>query len=434
MHSTKTTNLDLFNQAKQCIPGGVNSPVRSFKSVGGIPFFTKRAKDCYLFDVEDNSYIDYICSWGANIVGHANPYVVDKVTQAILGGFSYGTPTELEVEFAKTITKLIPSIEMFRLVSSGTEAVMSAIRVARGKTQRKYIIKFDGCYHGHADYLLVNAGSGLLTHGSPSSKGVLEEAAHYTLTASYNDINSVQMLFEKYHNQIAAIIIEPYVGNMNLIKPTPEFIQTLSKLCRDNSSLLIFDEVMTGFRVALTGAQGRLNITPDLTIFGKVIGGGMPLAGFGGKKDIMEVLSPLGDVYQAGTLSGNPIAVTCGLATLDLIQQAGFYSKLESNLRLLVSGINKLASKYQIPICADSIGGMFGVYCNNKIPTNFAQMQSSDAKLFNKFFHKLLVRGVYIAPSLYEAGFICSAHTENVINQTLEHVEQVLVELSKEEL
>ena len=322
------TKQQIFETAKQYIPGGVNSPVRSFNSVGGTPFFTARAKDCFLFDSDGKQYIDYVCSWGANIVGHAHPDVIAAVSAALQNGFSYGTPTELEIEFAKQISQLLPSIEKFRLVSSGTEAVMSAIRLARGYTQKKYIIKFNGCYHGHSDCLLIKAGSGLQTFGNPSSDGIPEEAVRHTLVLEYNDVAELEQAFQLYPEQIACVVVEPFAGNMNLVRPSAEFMTTMRRLCNQNNSVLIFDEVMTGFRVSLGCAQELLAIKPDLTTLGKVIGGGMPLAGFGGKREIMDCLAPLGGVYQAGTLSGNPIAVTAGLANLKLIQVEGFYTNL----------------------------------------------------------------------------------------------------------
>ena len=420
------TNQQIFNEAKQYIPGGVNSPVRSFNSVGGTPFFTKRAAGCHLYDSDDRQYIDYVCSWGANIVGHANPIVIEAVSTALHNGFSYGTPTELEIEFAKQICQLLPSIEKFRLVSSGTEAVMSAIRLARGYTNKKYIIKFNGCYHGHSDSLLIKAGSGLQTFGNPSSAGIPEEAVKHTLVLEYNDINELNEAFKLYAEQIACVILEPFAGNMNLVRPSTQFIHTLRQLCTTHNSILIFDEVMTGFRVGLGCAQQLLNIKPDLTTLGKVIGGGMPLAGFGGKKEIMDCLAPIGNVYQAGTLSGNPIAVTAGLANLQLIQQEGFYPNLNKISQQLTHGLTKLAHAKGLAFSADYIGGMFGFYFLENIPNSFNAVKQAEQIVFNKFFHHMLDNGVFFAPSMFEAGFICSVHTPVVINQTLALAEDAL--------
>ncbi len=413
------TNKEIFEQAKSYIPGGVNSPVRSFNSVGGTPFFTSRAEGSSLFDIEGKEYIDYVCSWGANIVGHANKTVVAKVTEALANGFSYGTPTELEVVFAKKICELVPSVEKFRLVSSGTEAVMSAIRLARGYTRRNYIIKFNGCYHGHSDSLLIKAGSGLQTFGNPSSSGVPEEAIRHTLVLEYNDTEQLVEAFRVYPEAIAAVVIEPFAGNMNLVRPTSEFIQQLRQLCSDNGTILIFDEVMTGFRVALGGAQQVLGVKPDLTTVGKVIGGGMPLAGFGGKAEIMDCLAPIGGVYQAGTLSGNPVAVTAGLAVLDLIQQPGFYLNLADSASSLMEGLKKIASEEGVTLSTDSIGGMFGFYFSDRVPQSFAEVKEGNQELFNRFFHLMLDRGVFFAPSMYEAGFISAVHNNVIIDKTL---------------
>lgn len=413
------TNKEIFEQAKSYIPGGVNSPVRSFNSVGGTPFFTSRAEGSSLFDIEGKEYIDYVCSWGANIVGHANKTVVAKVTEALANGFSYGTPTELEVVFAKKICELVPSVEKFRLVSSGTEAVMSAIRLARGYTRRNYIIKFNGCYHGHSDSLLIKAGSGLQTFGNPSSSGVPEEAVRHTLVLEYNDIEQLTEAFRVYPDAIAAVVIEPFAGNMNLVRPTSEFIQQLRQLCSDYGTILIFDEVMTGFRVALGGAQQVLGVKPDLTTVGKVIGGGMPLAGFGGKAEIMDCLAPIGGVYQAGTLSGNPVAVTAGLAVLDLIQQPGFYLNLADSASSLMEGLKKIASEEGVTLSTDSIGGMFGFYFSDRVPQSFAEVKEGNQELFNRFFHLMLDRGVFFAPSMYEAGFISAVHNNVIIDKTL---------------
>ncbi|HLX55359.1 MAG TPA: glutamate-1-semialdehyde 2,1-aminomutase [Aquella sp.] len=424
------SNSILFTKAKNYIPGGVNSPVRSFNAVGGTPFFTARAKDHYLYDVEGNQYIDYICSWGANIVGHANDYVCNKVNNAVINGLSYGTPTEMEVSFAHEITKLLPSIEKFRTVSSGTEATMTAIRLARGYTNKKYIIKFNGCYHGHSDSLLVKAGSGLATFKNPSSGGVPEEAVQHTFVLEYNNVEDLKAAFEKHPNEIACVILEPFAGNMNLVRPSSEFTQTLRRLCTEFKSVLIFDEVMTGFRVSLNCAQGLLGIKPDLTCLGKVIGGGMPLAGFGGRADIMDCLAPLGGVYQAGTLSGNPLSVAAGLANLELIQKPGFYEHLNSINSSLTKGLAASAAKHGIPFCSDYVGGMFGFYFCETIPQNMSEMSNGNAQVFNAFFHKMLKAGVYFAPSMYEAGFICATHDINAVNKTLELADTAFNEIA----
>lgn len=420
----------IFNQALQYIPGGVNSPVRSFNSVGGTPFFTARAKDCYLFDSDGKQYVDYVCSWGANIVGHANEEVIDRVTAALHNGFSYGTPTELEVEFAKQITQLLPSIEKFRLVSSGTEAVMSAIRLARGYTNKKYIIKFNGCYHGHSDCLLIKAGSGLQTFGNPSSAGIPEEAVRHTLVLEYNDVAALNEAFKLYPNEIAAVIVEPFAGNMNLVRPSAEFMTTMRSLCSAHGSVLIFDEVMTGFRVGLGCAQEVLGIKPDLTTLGKVIGGGMPLAGFGGKREIMDALAPLGSVYQAGTLSGNPIAVTAGLANLEIIQRDGFYDKLGASARELVSNLNLLAHEAGIEFCSDNIGGMFGFYFSAEVPKSFEEVKAANQERFKHFFHLMLADGVFLAPSMFEAGFVCIKHDAQALEQTLASAKRAFAALA----
>ncbi len=420
----------IFNQALQYIPGGVNSPVRSFNSVGGTPFFTARAKDCYLFDSDGKQYVDYVCSWGANIVGHANEEVIDRVTAALHNGFSYGTPTELEVEFAKQITQLLPSIEKFRLVSSGTEAVMSAIRLARGYTNKKYIIKFNGCYHGHSDCLLIKAGSGLQTFGHPSSAGIPEEAVRHTLVLEYNDVAALNEAFKLYPDQIAAVIVEPFAGNMNLVRPSAEFMTTMRSLCSAHGCVLIFDEVMTGFRVGLGCAQEVLGIKPDLTTLGKVIGGGMPLAGFGGKREIMDALAPIGSVYQAGTLSGNPIAVTAGLANLEIIQRVGFYDELSTNTRELVSNLNLLAHEAGIEFCSDNIGGMFGFYFSAEVPKSFEEVKAANQERFKHFFHLMLADGVFLAPSMFEAGFVCIKHDAQALEQTLASAKRAFAALA----
>ena len=413
------TNTELFNLAKQYIPGGVNSPVRSFSAVGGVPFFTKSATGAFLIDSQNKRYIDYVCSWGANIVGHANPYVVEKVKESLNSGFSFGTPTELEIDLARLIIKLMPNIEKLRLVSSGTEATMSAIRLARGYTQKKYIIKFNGCYHGHSDNLLVSGGSGLTTFGVPSSNGVTKASIEHTLVLEYNSISDLEMAFNKYPDDIACVILEAFAGNMNFVRPTNEFLVKLRHMCDKHKSLLIFDEVMTGFRVSLRGAQDLFGIRPDLTTLGKIVGGGMPLAAFGGKASIMDCLSPLGSVYQAGTLSGNPVAVTAGLATLEIIQASGFYDHLNQINYKLTNGLEILAKQHGIPFITDYVGGMFGFYFTDKLPHNLQNTNQASIDIFNKFFHYMLNNGVYFAPSVFEAGFICSSHDEQVIDQTL---------------
>lgn len=424
-------NQEIFTKAKEYIPGGVNSPVRSFNSVGGTPFFTAKAKDCYLYDEEGKPYIDYICSWGANIVGHAHPEVISEVNQAVANGFSYGTPTLLEVKFAAKISGLLPSIEKFRLVNSGTEAVMSAIRLARGYTNKKYIIKFNGCYHGHSDCLLIKAGSGLQTFGNPSSAGIPEEMVKHTLALEYNDADGLEQAFKLYPHDIACVIVEPYAGNMNLVRPNDTFMRVMRELCTTYGSVLIFDEVMTGFRVDLGCAQKLLGITPDLTTLGKVIGGGMPLAGFGGKREIMDCLAPVGSVYQAGTLSGNPIAVTAGLKNLELICASDFYPGLARITKALTHGLTLLAQKHGFAFCSDSVGGMFGFYFSEKIPQNFAEVKTANQELFNHFFHLMLDLGVFFAPSMFEAGFICASHSKEIIDITLEKAEQAFAELAK---
>ncbi len=423
------SNQEAFTLAKKYIPGGVNSPVRSFNSVGGMPFFTRKAQDCYLYDIEGNEYIDYVCSWGANIVGHAHEEVLAHVQNAIYNGLSFGTPTELETKLAKTICDLMKNIEQVRLVSSGTEAVMSAIRLARGFTGRKYIIKFNGCYHGHSDSMLVSAGSGVATFYNPSSSGVTEESIIHTIILEYNDTDGLKETFNKLGDEIACVIFEPYAGNMNLVFPQMEFVKTMRDLCTKYKALLIYDEVMTGFRVALNGAQSLLGINPDITVLGKIVGGGMPLAAFGGSAEIMQHLSPIGSVYQAGTLSGNPIAVTCGLANLDIIQELGFYEHITEMSQLLISGLTELAKKHSIPFCASNVGGMFGIFFQEQLPNNLEQVKCTNQKHFNDFFHLMLASGVFFAPSMYEAGFICRKHGTGVINKTLESADIAFAKL-----
>lgn len=412
-------NQILFDKSQQLIPGGVNSPVRAFRSVGGTPIFFKRGLGSKLWDVDGKQYIDYINSWGPMIVGHAHPEVIKAVQEVAENSLSFGAPTGLELEMAELINKLVPSMEQVRLVSSGTEATMSAIRVARGFTGRNKIVKFEGCYHGHADALLVKAGSGLLTFGEPSSAGVPAEVAAHTLTLEYNNTQELKDLFGKIGSEIACVIIEPVVGNMNLIVPHMEFLQTLRELCTQYGSVLIFDEVMTGFRVHLGGAQALYNIKPDMTTLGKVIGGGLPVGAFGGRKEIMSCLAPLGAVYQAGTLSGNPVAVTAGLKTLELIQAPNFHDKLTAQTKKLVDGLVAAAKEAGVVFSAQNVGGMFGLYFSETCPTSFAEVMQSDKAAFNLFFHTMLDAGIYLGPSAFEAGFVSAAHTNEDIALTI---------------
>ncbi|MBI3284097.1 MAG: glutamate-1-semialdehyde 2,1-aminomutase, partial [Burkholderiales bacterium] len=409
----------LFARAQKTTPGGVNSPVRAFRSVGGTPRFIKRAAGPYFWDAEDQQYIDYIGSWGPAIVGHAHPDVIQAVQEAAARGLSFGAPTEAEIEMAEEICKLVPSVEQVRLVSSGTEATMSALRLARGATGRDKIIKFEGCYHGHADSLLVKAGSGLLTFGNPTSAGVPEDFSKHTLVLDYNNCAQLEEVFAAMGEQIACVIVEPVAGNMNLIRATPEFLQTMRKLCTAHGSVLIFDEVMCGFRVGLHGAQALYDVRADLTCLGKVIGGGLPVAAFGGRADLMAHMAPLGGVYQAGTLSGNPVAVAAGMSTLQLIQQAGFYENLESQTRKLVDGLTAAAREAGVTFCADAVGGMFGLYFAAEVPGSYAAMMASDKEKFNRFFHLMLEQGVYLAPSAFEAGFVSAQHDDAVIAATI---------------
>lgn len=420
-----TTNQQLFERSRQYIPGGVNSPVRAFKSVGGTPVFFQRGQGAYFWDVEGKSYIDYVGSWGPLILGHAHPDVVKAVQETAGRGTSFGAPTEAELEIAELLCQLLPSLELVRLVSSGTEAGMSAIRLARGYTGRNRIIKFEGCYHGHDDALLVKAGSGALTFGHPSSAGVPEETANHTLVLNYNDVAGVKDTFNKLGSEIAAVIVEPVAGNMNLIKASPEFLETLRTLCTKHGSLLILDEVMTGFRVGLECAQGLYGIKPDLTILGKVIGGGLPMAAFGGRRDVMECLAPLGPVYQAGTLSGNPVAVAAGLETLRQIQSPGFFDKLSATARKLTGGLTAAAAKNGVAFSAQAVGGMFGIYFRQTPPKSFAEVMESDRDAFNHFFHAMLKEGIYFAPSAFEAGFVSAAHGDTEISKTLEAADRV---------
>ncbi|MEQ1774320.1 MAG: glutamate-1-semialdehyde 2,1-aminomutase [Burkholderiales bacterium] len=409
----------LFNHAQLIIPGGVNSPVRAFRSVGGTPPFIKRGRGSLIWDVDGNVYIDYVGSWGPLIVGHAHPDVVKSVQQVAERGLSFGAPTEAEIEMAGLLIKLVPSMEQVRLVSSGTEATMSAIRVARGFTRRSKIIKFEGCYHGHADSLLVKAGSGALTFGQPSSAGVPAETAAHTLVLDFNDEAGLNASFAREGGEIAAVIVEPVVGNANLIAPKPGFLPLLRELCTQHGVVLIFDEVMTGFRVALGGAQALYGIKPDMTTLGKVIGGGMPVGAFGGRRDIMECVAPLGPVYQAGTLSGNPVAVAAGLTTLTLVQAAGFYDKLAATAYALCKGLSEAAAARNIPFSAQHVGGMFGLYFRGSPPQTYAEVMQCDKERFNAFFHAMLAEGVYLAPSAYEAGFVSSAHSAADIEKTV---------------
>lgn len=422
-------NEALFERAQQSTPGGVNSPVRAFRQVGGIPRFVKRAKGAYFWDADDRRYIDCIGSWGPMIVGHAHPQVVQAIQAAAENSFSYGAPTEGEILMAERICQLVPSIEQVRLVSSGTEATMSALRLARGFTGRDLIIKFEGCYHGHADSLLVKAGSGMLTfadntQNAPSSGGVPQDLVKHTLVLPYNDPEALKLAFTQHKNKIACVIVEPIAGNMNLIQPSGEFVKAMRELTQADGALLIYDEVMTGFRVALGGAQSLHQIQPDLTCLGKVLGGGMPIAAFGGKKDVMAKLAPLGNVYQAGTLSGNPLAVAAGMANLDIITQAGFYECLSTQTKKLMTGMKQKADQAGVPFSVDSVGGMFGFYFSKEVPKTYADVTASDIEAFKKFFHLMLDRGVYLAPSAYEAGFISIAHDDAVLTEMLKATEE----------
>ncbi|MCX7183864.1 MAG: glutamate-1-semialdehyde 2,1-aminomutase [Nitrosospira sp.] len=418
-------NQQLFELSQKYIPGGVNSPVRAFKSVGGVPIFFRRGQGAYVWDADNKSYLDYVGSWGPLILGHAHPEVIKAVQAAAQDGLTFGAPTEAELEIAQLLCKLVPSIEQVRLVSSGTEATMSAIRLARGYTGRSRIIKFEGCYHGHDDALLVKAGSGALTFGHPSSAGVPAETAAHTMVLDYNDLVGVERAFAQSGKEIAAVIVEPVAGNMNLVAPNPGFLAALRTLCTQYGSVLIFDEVMTGFRVGAGCAQGLYGIKPDLTTLGKVIGGGMPMAAFGGRRDIMQCLAPLGPVYQAGTLSGNPVAVAAGLATLQLVQTAGFYEKLAASTRQLAEGLTAAAKKYGIVFCAQAVGGMFGLYFRASPPTSYAEVMECDKEAFNRFFHAMLSEGIYFAPSAFEAGFVSAAHGAEDISKTLAAAERI---------
>ena len=417
---TSTSNNDtLFERAQRSTPGGVNSPVRAFRSVGGTPRFITRAAGPYFWDADDKRYIDYIGSWGPAIVGHAHPEVVKAVQQAAERGLSFGAPTEGEVLMAEELCRLVPSMEQVRLVSSGTEAAMSALRLARGVTGRDLVIKFEGCYHGHADSLLVKAGSGMLTFGNPTSAGVPEDFARHTMVLDYNDAQQLEDTFAKVGDRVACVIVEPVAGNMNLLPATPEFLQTMRTLCTKYGALLAFDEVMSGFRVALGGAQALYGIAPDMTVLGKVIGGGLPVAAFGASADVMKHLAPLGAVYQAGTLSGNPVAVAAGMTTLKLVQAPGFYEALSAQTARMAAGISAAARDAGVPFCSASVGGMFGLYFTEDVPRNYAEMMKCDKAAFNAFFHAMLDAGVYLAPSAFEAGFVSAQHDDAAIDATL---------------
>ncbi|GHD64555.1 glutamate-1-semialdehyde 2,1-aminomutase [Jeongeupia chitinilytica] len=414
-----TANEQLFDAAQKHIPGGVNSPVRAFGSVGGTPRFFKKGEGAYVWDADGQRYIDYVGSWGPLILGHAHPQVLDAVIAAARDGLSFGAPTQREIELADLLCEMLPSLEQVRLVSSGTEATMSAIRLARGFTGRDKLVKFEGCYHGHADSLLVKAGSGLLTFANPSSAGVPAAVAADTIVLPYNDVAALEALFATEGDKIAAIIVEPVAGNMNLVRPSPAFVTAMRALTERHGAVLIYDEVMTGFRVGLQCAQGLHGITPDLTCLGKVVGGGMPLAAFGGRADIMGKLAPLGPVYQAGTLSGNPVAVAAGLATLQAIRQPGFFDTLGAKTAALAEGLSTAARNAGVAFSAQSVGGMFGVYFSATPPQSFADVMASDRARFNAFFHAMLAEGVYLAPSAFEAGFVSSAHSDADIAATV---------------
>ena len=429
-------NEELFLRAQKTTPGGVNSPVRAFRQVGGVPRFIKRAKGAYFWDADDRQYVDCIGSWGPMIVGHAHPEVVKALQDAAVNSFSYGAPTEGEIVMAERICQLVPSIERVRLVSSGTEATMSALRLARGFTGRDLIIKFEGCYHGHADSLLVKAGSGMLTFAdstknAPSSGGVPQDLVKHTLVLPYNDVDALKLAFKQHASKIAALIVEPIAGNMNLIQPSPEFVKAMRELTIKEGAVLIYDEVMTGFRVALGGAQSLHGIQPDLTCLGKVMGGGMPMAAFGGRADIMNKLAPLGNVYQAGTLSGNPLAVAAGLANLDIITRPGFFDCLSIQTKKFVDGVSLKAKQAGVPFSVDSVGGMFGLYFSEKVPSSYAEITGSDIEAFKKFFHLMLDNGVYLAPSAYEAGFLSIAHDDAVLAEIFGAAEKSFSAMAK---
>jgi glutamate-1-semialdehyde 2,1-aminomutase len=421
----------LFARAKQHIPGGVNSPVRAFKAVGGTPPFISKADGPYIFDVDGKRYIDYVQSWGPMVLGHNNPIIRQAVINAAANGLSFGAPTEAEVIMAEKVSELVPTMQVLRMVNSGTEATMSAIRLARGFTNRDKILKFEGCYHGHADALLVKAGSGALTFGVPSSPGIPADYAKHTLTVEYNNLDSVANAFKQYPEDIACIIVEPVAGNMNCIPPVDGFLQGLRDICDQYGALLVFDEVMTGFRVARGGAQEKYNIKPDLTCLGKVIGGGMPVGAFGGRADIMRHISPDGPVYQAGTLSGNPVAMAAGLASLSEIQKEGLYEQLTLTTQTLAEGFKKLANKHGIPMSVNYAGSMFGLFFTDvERVTNYQQAISCNTEQFNHFYHGMLENGVYLAPASYEAGFVSAAHTDEIVQQTLVIADKVLANVA----
>ena len=422
-----TRNDELFERAQRTIPAGVNSPVRAFRSVGGTPRFFTRGEGPYAWDADGRRLIDYVGSWGPAIVGHAHPDVVRAVQDAATRGLSFGAPTEVEIEMAETLVRRLPSIELVRLVSSGTEATMSALRLARGFTGRPKIVKFEGCYHGHGDSLLVKAGSGALTFGQPSSAGVPPEIANLTVVLPYNDVDALEAAFRAEAHAIAGIIVEPIAGNMNLVVPSREWLSALRTTCDRHGAVLIFDEVMTGFRVHPRGVQGLYGITPDLTTLGKVIGGGMPVGAFGGRRDIMQKIAPLGPVYQAGTLSGNPVAVAAGLATLALTEAPGFYDRLAAKTRALTDGLAEAAKRVGVSFCANAVGGMFGLYFADRVPASYAEVMACDKERFNRFFHAMLDDGVYFAPSAYEAGFVSAAHGDDDIAETIRKAERAFV-------
>jgi glutamate-1-semialdehyde 2,1-aminomutase len=425
-----SSNQTLFERSQQVIPGGVNSPVRAFRSVGGTPVFFARGEGARVWDVEGKSYIDYVGSWGPLILGHAHPEVVNAVREAAARGLSYGAPTEAELEIAELLTRALPSMEQVRLVSSGTEATMTAIRLARGYTGRSKIIKFEGCYHGHADALLVKAGSGALTLGQPSSAGVPAETTADTLVLDFNDHENLKAAFARHGDEVAAVIVEPVVGNMNLVKPRKEFLSLMRELCTRHGAVLIFDEVMTGFRVGPQGAQGLFGIPPDLTTLGKVIGGGMPVGAFGGRREIMQKIAPQGPVYQAGTLSGNPVAVAAGIATLKLVLADGFFQRLSAISDRLVSGLVAAGQAAGVEFSAQAVGGMFGMYFRKTAPETYAQVMESDRERFNRFFHAMLAEGIYFAPSAFEAGFVSAAHGEVEIDETVRAARRALAQLA----
>ena len=423
-------SAQLFEKAQKVIPGGVNSPVRAFKGVGGTPVFIEKAEGAYITDSDGKKYIDYVGSWGPMVLGHNHPAIIDAVLKAVPNGLSFGSPTESEITLAELVCKLVPSIELVRMVSSGTEATMSAIRLARGYTGRDKIIKFEGCYHGHSDSLLVKAGSGALTLGQPSGPGVPADFAKHTLTCTYNDLDSVKQAFEQYPNDIACLIIEPVAGNMNCIPPKAGFLQGVRELCDQYGAVFIIDEVMTGFRVALGGAQSYYGVKPDLTTLGKIIGGGMPVGAFGGKKEIMEFIAPTGPVYQAGTLSGNPIAMAAGLACLTELSKAGNEEKLAAQTKTLAEGLKALADKHGVPFTVQYVGGMFGLFFTEQQEiTDFQSVMKCDAAKFNRFFHLMLEQGVYLAPSAFEAGFMSLAHTDADIQATLAAADRAFAQL-----